>query len=471
LSRCFRPEFLNRLDRIIQFRPLSLQVAEQIARREIDLVLQRSGIRRRQLTIDVDPAVVSLLVREGYSPHFGARPLKRTVERLLLLPVARTISNGSLRGRTILRLTARGNRVEATVTGVPAAKAKQDAKGGTPVSKKLTEMLEEYAAIEPSVRPLADRKSELVSRTSEPNFYQDAAARSATFDEIHKLEQFLSLHDGLGKVLTGIRHRLEKTPLAKTEEITLHEKLDQLSSELDHLRFVAQAKDAQDLGDTVITLSLVDRDGAVQNAVPKLTDMYRALAARRRMTAEVLGEFYDDKRDTVHLLIGGLGAYALFKNESGLHQIDYRYKERTPRAGREVIRENRELVRVEARPVRQEPSKQFKQEVKTKVTTLKPARERLQKADLGVSLFHELSLRSIEFWTSGPKQEALDRGFLILHAHSENGASDVNKDSVIRHYDVGLAPKIKDTRTGRTTTRVEQVFKGELGPLLLTHRD
>ena len=120
LSRFFRPEFLNRLDRIVQFRPLSLEVAEQIARREIDLVLQRSGIRRRELTVEVSPSVAALLVREGYSPHFGARPLKRTVERLLLLPLARAIASGTVRSQAILHLNQRDGRVEITTTR-PAA--------------------------------------------------------------------------------------------------------------------------------------------------------------------------------------------------------------------------------------------------------------------------------------------------------------------------------------------------------------
>jgi ATP-dependent Clp protease ATP-binding subunit ClpA len=94
LTRFFRPEFLNRLDRIVHFAPLSIDVAERIARRELDLVLQRSGVARRNLSVSVDPGVIALLVREGYSPHFGARPLKRTVERMVLLPLGRALATG-----------------------------------------------------------------------------------------------------------------------------------------------------------------------------------------------------------------------------------------------------------------------------------------------------------------------------------------------------------------------------------------
>jgi hypothetical protein len=146
--------------------------------------------------------------------------------------------------------------------------------------------------------------------------------------------------------------------------------------------------------------------------------------------------------------------------------VDRRYKQRAPRSKREVLREDRELVRVEVSPFRQEPSVQFQKRVKIRVSVLKPARKRLIKADLVVSLFHEPTLRSVEFWTAGPKEEAVARGMLILNACVEAGAEPSSGDSIIRQYDVGLGPKIKDTRTGRVTTRVNQVMKGNLDGLL-----
>jgi hypothetical protein len=215
-----------------------------------------------------------------------------------------------------------------------------------------------------------------------------------------------------------------------------------------------------------MVISLVDRTGPAQDAVRKFTGMYQALAGHRRMTAEVLGEFYDDKRDRVYLLVTGLGTYALLRNEAGLHQMDRRRKERTPRTGREVMREDRELLRVEVHPVADQPSKSFQHQVKSKVAALKPVRTRLLKADLALTLFHEASVRSLEFWTKGPKAEALDRGRLILHSQITAGPPPPGHDTIIRQYEVGISPKVKDVRTGRTTTRIGQVFKGEFGPLL-----
>lgn len=471
LSRFFRPEFLNRLDRIVQFRPLSLAVAEQIARREIDLVLQRSGIRRRELTVEVSPAVAALLVREGYSPHFGARPLKRTVERLLLLPLARAISAGTVRGQAILHLNERDGRVEITTTRpvTPAVTvAQKEPRTQRSLRQLLAALQERFAQATSQVRPLADRKSELLRQTQQPGFYQDAAQRATTFDEIHKLDQFLVGWNGLGKVLEGLKGRVERRAATKADEAALQEKLEQLSVELDQLSFVAASKDARDLGDALVCLSLVERTGQTQDGVQKLIALYQALARRRRMTAEVLGEFVEGKQDCAYLQITGLGGYSLVKAEAGLHQLDRRFKAKAARANREVIHEDREVIRVAVLALDGEPDKSFRQSVKSKLTALKPVRERIITADTLVSLFHEPKLRSLNLWTSGPRAAALERALLILHGQLsvEATPAEARADAIIRHYELGLAPRIKDARTGRSTTNVERVLKGHLDALL-----
>lgn len=462
LSRFFRPEFLNRLDRIIPFRSLSLQVAEQIARREVDLVLQRSGIRRRQLVVEIDAGVVALLVREGYSPHFGARPLKRTVERLLLLPLARAISSGSIRDQTVLRLKEEAGRVEATVVSKPVPRKVSTTSQPASWRTRLSELQGTYAELERAVQPFVDRKSELIAQTQLPDFARDAAGRIATLGEIHQLDQFLSLHQSVGKILTAVEERVERTGVSKLETPALLEKLERIGGEIAHLKFVTRCQDALDLGDALLTISLVNRTGAVQDAVPRLAAMYQAFVVRRRFSAEILGEFYEESRDRVYLLTSGLGAYALLKQETGFHQVDRRFKESSPRSGREVIREDRELLRVQVSPAGLEPPRQLRQRIKSKVSTLKPIRERLLKAEFDVSLFDEESLHSVEIWTPGPKADALERALTILNAQSREAPKASAPDSIIRHYDVGISPKVRDTRTGRSTTRIDRVMKGDL---------
>ncbi len=91
VKRFFRPEFLNRIDQTVVFRPLDATIMRRIALRELGQVLMRSGLLRRKLVVDIDPTIVEFLMAQGFSQAFGARPLKRAVENKVLLPVAREI--------------------------------------------------------------------------------------------------------------------------------------------------------------------------------------------------------------------------------------------------------------------------------------------------------------------------------------------------------------------------------------------
>jgi hypothetical protein len=185
------------------------------------------------------------------------------------------------------------------------------------------------------------------------------------------------------------------------------------------------------------------------------------------MTADVLGEFYTRTQDRAYLSVAGLGAYGLLRNERGLHQVERRYKERIPRSGRERMREDRELLRVETMAAPAEVSRRFQQQLKIKVTVLKPARERLVRAELLVTSFDEPSLRSVEFWTFGPKADALARGSLVHKALLDGGQVSPEDPQIIRQYDLGLNPRVKDMRTSRTTSRVSQVLKGDVETLMM----
>jgi protein subunit release factor B len=211
----------------------------------------------------------------------------------------------------------------------------------------------------------------------------------------------------------------------------------------------------------------MDRSGQSLDAIQKLVTMYQGLARRRRMTADVLGEFYTRTQDRAYLSVAGLGAYGLLRNERGLHQVERRYKERIPRSGRERMREDRELLRVETMAAPAEVSRRFQQQLKIKVTVLKPARERLVRAELLVTSFDEPSLRSVEFWTFGPKADALARGSLVHKALLDGGQVSPEDPQIIRQYDLGLNPRVKDMRTSRTTSRVSQVLKGDVETLMM----
>ena len=102
----FKPEFLNRVDDIIIFRPLGREQIAQI----VDLQLGRLDrlLADKKLTLEVTPEAKTLLASEGYDPAFGARPLKRAIQRLVQNPLAMALLEGKF---------ADGDRVRATVAG------------------------------------------------------------------------------------------------------------------------------------------------------------------------------------------------------------------------------------------------------------------------------------------------------------------------------------------------------------------
>jgi ATP-dependent Clp protease ATP-binding subunit ClpB len=100
LREHFRPEFLNRIDEVIVFKPLDESQLRQIARLLIANVERR--VTEAGLTLQVTDDALTLLAREGYDPVYGARPLRRAIQRQLENPLARRILAGEVKpGETV----------------------------------------------------------------------------------------------------------------------------------------------------------------------------------------------------------------------------------------------------------------------------------------------------------------------------------------------------------------------------------
>jgi ATP-dependent Clp protease ATP-binding subunit ClpB len=92
LRHSFRPEFLNRVDDIVVFRPLSKAQLEEIV--ELQLTRLRQLLAERKLTLELTPEAKHALTSEGYDPTYGARPLKRAIQRLIQNPLSLAILGG-----------------------------------------------------------------------------------------------------------------------------------------------------------------------------------------------------------------------------------------------------------------------------------------------------------------------------------------------------------------------------------------
>jgi ATP-dependent Clp protease ATP-binding subunit ClpB len=114
----FRPEFLNRIDEIIIFQPLTREQMRSIIDIQLRGLMKR--LEERKIRIELTDRAKDLVIEEGYDPTYGARPLKRTIQRQILDPLAMRVLQGEFREGDLVRVDASGgqltfSRVEAAV--------------------------------------------------------------------------------------------------------------------------------------------------------------------------------------------------------------------------------------------------------------------------------------------------------------------------------------------------------------------
>ena len=112
LKNHFRPEFLNRLDEVVLFKPLGhAQIAAIVKLQLEDL---RARLKEQEFALDVDDKAVAWLADKGFDPVFGARPVKRAIQRELETPVARKIVAGDYAPGATVRVSVAGDALKLT---------------------------------------------------------------------------------------------------------------------------------------------------------------------------------------------------------------------------------------------------------------------------------------------------------------------------------------------------------------------
>jgi len=105
----FRPEFINRLDELVVFRPLDKKQIRAIAR--IQLTYLEKRLAERQLKLEISDDALALLGNAGFDPVYGARPLKRAIQQQLENPLAKEILEGRYAPGAIIRVAAAGGHL------------------------------------------------------------------------------------------------------------------------------------------------------------------------------------------------------------------------------------------------------------------------------------------------------------------------------------------------------------------------
>ena len=109
LKKHFRPEFLNRLDEIIIFDSLNLDSIKKIV--DIQMVIVNGRLKDKNITVEVTPEGRELIAEKGFSPEYGARPVKRTIQKLVINPLSVKVIQGEFKEEDKVMVDARNREI------------------------------------------------------------------------------------------------------------------------------------------------------------------------------------------------------------------------------------------------------------------------------------------------------------------------------------------------------------------------
>jgi ATP-dependent Clp protease ATP-binding subunit ClpC len=324
LGEVFRPEFLNRIDRVVTFRPLTRAVMHELLLKELQAVLGRRGLRRRPWAVEWDESALAFLLDAGFTPDLGARPLKRAIERHLLAPLARVI---------VARAVPEGDQflfIRAGRDGLVVEFVDPDADAVPAVEEAAAERPLEAVALDPHgtreemglLRAVFDRlhatrtapawaeaKAEALARMAEPAFWDDPA-RFATLGRVEHMDRMEAALETAASLLDRLAGNGARSGYPPNL-------IGRLARQLYLLREAFAAHEAGEPRDAFLLVEA----GEGEEAARRIGAMYRAWAEARRMRVAVLEE-PEGARHRLLLAVSGFGAYRLLRSETGLHVLE-----------------------------------------------------------------------------------------------------------------------------------------------------
>ncbi|MDP2720998.1 MAG: AAA family ATPase, partial [bacterium] len=109
VRKTFRPEFLNRVDEIVVFNPLGEKEIEQITTLQLDKVIAR--FKEKGIALKIDGKVKDKIAKEGFDPVWGARPLKRVIQNLILDELAMQVVEGKIKAGDTVEASLKDGRI------------------------------------------------------------------------------------------------------------------------------------------------------------------------------------------------------------------------------------------------------------------------------------------------------------------------------------------------------------------------
>jgi ATP-dependent Clp protease ATP-binding subunit ClpC len=329
IAATFRPEFINRIDRVVVFQPLSRAVMRDILRKELRRVLERRGFRNRDWAVEWEESAIEFLLDRGFTPDMGARPLRRAIEQFVLGPIAQTIVEHRFpEGDQFLfvRSDGRGVQVEFVDPDAPPA---VDADAYAPVddhdasapgfarSADLPALAATLAAMEDRVAAGAwqTAKEALLAAMSAPDYWSDAG-RFAQLDRTERMDRIDAAIRAARSLYRRVEPRADRRAGAPASLVQrLAEHLFVLGHALDDLG-------ADRASEVYLSVEAVADDASSRRTgewLQSIVQMYERWAAARHMRARWISERFAARPV---LSFAGLGVHGILDRESGLHVFE-----------------------------------------------------------------------------------------------------------------------------------------------------
>lgn len=358
IEQTFRKEFINRIDRVVVFQPLSRSVMREVLRKELNEISQRRGLRSRTWAVEFHDSALEFLLDKGFTADLGARPLKRAIERYLLSPLALTIVNHQFpEGDQFLFVRSNGKEIEVEFVdpdapdelqgqgagagaggrrqGAGAASEESVAAGrqfrlediildspGTPAEVKFLKAAYDRLAKHLQGTEWQLQKAGALARTAAPEFWEspERYAVLGLAEYMDRIETGFATAGRLWERLVGSRpgERKHFSP--------------SLVKSLAHQLYLLEAavRDvADDRPQDAFLRIEAGRDSAVADHLndefaQKLARMYLQWAEKRRMRHKILEEKGGDGKEPAGLMlaVSGYGAYGILEKEAGLHVFE-----------------------------------------------------------------------------------------------------------------------------------------------------
>ena len=340
----FRKEFINRIDRIIIFHPLSRTVMREVLRKELSEVMQRRGLRNRTWAVEWHESAIEFLLDKGFTADLGARPLKRAIERYMLSPLATTIVNHQFpEGDQFLFVRSNGKAIEvefidpdAPEPGSAAGEAglalPEDAAGqpllletiifepqGSPAEAAFLNSHFEQIRDHITSEAWSEKKQQALAQTSSADFWESPGRFHilGMAEYMDRIEAGFATAQRLLERLVGS----DRTQYSATL-------IQRLAQQLYLISAAAEGVAADRLEDVFILVE-AGRDSQVEAALNddfarKIAVMYRQWAEKRRMRHKILEESGGDGVVPYRLMmaVAGYAALNLLGQESGLHVFE-----------------------------------------------------------------------------------------------------------------------------------------------------